>query len=78
MMAIVRLENTMIKVIKETRRWERHNGQLMRKHKGEWHPVSRRDEEELREILHQIIEKIDRLLTVFFGEEPIIRNFTRD
>lgn len=70
MTTIEQIENTYIRFLKECRRWKRHNGQLMRKHKGEYHPVTWRDEQEVREILNQILDKTDRLLAVFFGEEP--------
>ncbi len=66
---IERFQNTQMKFILEARRWERHNGQLMRYHKYKWHPVTREDEEELREILHTIVDRIDWLLAVVFGEE---------
>jgi len=70
MTTIEQLENTMIDLLKESRRWKRDgSGQLMRKHKGEYHPVTWRDEQEVREILNQILDKTDRLLVVFFGEE---------
>ena len=70
-MGIEDFENVLIRVLKEARRWERdESGQLMRRYKREYHPVSREDEDELRETLHQIVNRIDLLLYVFFGEEP--------
>jgi len=70
MTAIEQFENARWRMIKEFRRWKRINGQLMRKHKGEWYPVTKEDEQEFREILYKIIGKMDRLLSVFYGEEP--------
>jgi len=69
-MTIEQIENTYIRFLKECRRWKRNDsGQLMRKHKGEYHPVTWGDEQEFREGLNQILDKVDRLLVVFFGEE---------
>ncbi len=67
---IEQFQNVQMKMIKEARRWERHEGQLMRYHRSRWHPVTWEDEQELREILYQIIEKTDGMLVAFFGEEP--------